>query len=472
MDPTFATRLNIESTLGDESAYVLQSETPSFFKTSGATQGLASEAGPVLVTTTNLDHDLFLLESVFGETKEDLTDDLVVAAENGDYERVKELAVKGPFDFGTVIYSAGTSGNKDLVEFLLYSPKIGSSDTMKPRTTPVYLNTALQGSALSESPELLEYLLDAGANPESAISNASRTGDRDIVISLLETICENNRPEALANVLFASAEYGHIDLVSFALGERDFPSDAISQALYFASKGGHRDIFDLLFTQSFPESETDPTFDYDRRADDMNWGIRGASLVGDIDWIYEFLDKGGYDISSALLGAIRAENQEAIDDFISRGADNWPDALATAVGTGDRALMEQFLPPKRYITNYRPALEEAIRQDNIELLDELITYVHTNTNDSPEAHIATYDDALTFAITQAKRDAINILLTKLRHDLDDFQYVNRINGGLEQAVSAGKGSLVVDFLALGAQVSPDLKEFATSKGFIDIATLL
>ena len=87
MDPTFATRLNIESTLGDESAYILQSETPSFFKTSGATQGLASEIGPGPlgsfrspqdapasagpagpVITTNLDHDLFLLESVFGET--------------------------------------------------------------------------------------------------------------------------------------------------------------------------------------------------------------------------------------------------------------------------------------------------------------------------------------------------------------------------------------------------------------------
>ena len=460
-------------------------DPPTFYKIERASQGLTSEIGPLgsesspAVGSFRLSNDLFLLETIFGTPKANLTDELSVVAEAGDYEQVKELAVKGPFDFGTVIYAAGTSGNKDLVEFLLYSPKIGTSDTMKPRTTPVYLNTALQGAGLSENSELLEYLLDAGANPESGISNATRSGNLDIVISLLDTICEANRSDVLANVLFEAAESGHLNLVSFALGERDFPSDVISQALFFAAKGGQEtngpeskrggshEIFDLLFSQSFPENEADPTFDYDRRADDMNWGIRGASLSGDIDWIYELLEKGGYDISNALLGAIRAHRQEAIDDFISRGADNWPDALEVAVSTGDRTLMEQFLPPQRYITNYRPAMKEAVRQNNIDILDELNTYVSTT-----EAHIATYDDVLTYAITEAKRDSIYILLSHLRHILDDSQYATRINGGLEQAVTSGKGSLVVDFLALGAQSNPDLKEFATSKGFVDIVPLL
>lgn len=475
----------------------------SIFSIGRSAEALADNVYLGSLTDSNRSKRRSDLERVFDTIIEDdgmpdrlspsLTSLIKTAIEVGDVDRVKELVTQGVFDFGIVLYEAGKSGDRDLVEFLLYSPVISIFTALKPRTTKVYVNTALQGAAASGNMELVDYLLDKGADPKVGLSNAARYGDLNLVQFLFESMCQDDRNNEMITLLNSAAEgapdgyYDTEEVLQFVLDSANFTGEVLSQALYFASKNPNRQILDRILEKANqfqtvytsplnpedpPLSVGNPAGDANQMRDNMNWAIKGAATIGDVESVHQYLLYGGDDISNALIAAVRAQDRTSINQFVQDGADNWNDALAAAVATRDYDLILDFLPSGphgRRITNYQPAMEAAIDSDentDLYLLDTLGSYVEERN------YVDILDNLLVRAIDKRSRPAMVYILAHLIEELDDSQYQNRLNDSLIYAAWEGKAEIVKYLLDLGAASNEDLRDSIRQVGFIDVSALL
>lgn len=421
---------------------------------------------------------------------------LTQVVREGSLEEVEDTAPGSPFDFGTIIYAAGQRGDVDILEYLLYAPAVGPFTSLLPRTSKVYLNTALQGAALGDDEtgnyEAVSYLLDKGAEARVGLYNAAKSHNLTLIHFLLQALCNSDLNEEMILLLNAAAEGGAVEVVSYVLKAANFSGEVLSQSLFFASKGKNDLIIQMILDKANvyrtnyssplnPElpvlNNSNPEGNPNQNTDDMNWAIKGLASAetndaSDVERVYDYLSRGGDDITNALFVAIKAHDQEAASDFISRGADNWDDALAAITTTinpsltGSRDVIYQYLPPNHRIANYQPAMSVAINRGDIETLNLLAYYPDEND------YVSLADNLINVAIDADAYDALVYLLESESHYLSQRQYQDRLNDALAYAAGKGRAEWVSRFLQAGAQSNPDLVVTARSAGFVDVAALL
>lgn len=165
-------------------------------------------------------------------------------------------------------------------------------------------------------------------NSDVAFEKAVRKGYKDLAEyfnkDLVEYYYNNAFIEAVKNNDDETIKY----LIELGGNEWDL-------ALLYAASNGNMDFVDFFLQ---------------KRAD-VNYGLAGASLKGDIKLINYFLDKGAEDLNEAIAYASKGGSSETVSYLVNKALEkdidiNWNRALNNAAGKGNLNLVEYFIDVK------------------------------------------------------------------------------------------------------------------------------
>ncbi|XP_051832039.1 kinase D-interacting substrate of 220 kDa isoform X3 [Antechinus flavipes] len=315
---------------------------------------------------------------------------LMVAAENGNLEIVKELLKNGAncnledVDNWTALISAAKEGHLAIVKELLKC-----NVNLEHKDMGGW--TALMWACYKGHTEVVDLLLSKGANPNVTglqynvypIIWAAGRGHADIVYLLLKNGAKVNCTDKYGTTpLVWAARKGHLECVKHLLhmgADVDQEGANSMTALIVAVKGG--------YTQSVKEIlKRNPNVNLTDK--DGNTALMIASKEGHIEIVQDLLDAGTYvnipDRSgdTVLIGAVRGSHVEIVRallqkyaDIDIRGHDN-KTALYWAVEKGNAAMVRDILQcnPDTEICSKdgETPLIKATKMRNIEVVELLL----------------------------------------------------------------------------------------------------
>jgi len=165
-------------------------------------------------------------------------------------------------------------------------------------------------------------------NSDVAFEKAVRKGYKDLAEyfnkDLLEYHYNNAFIEAVKNNNDETIKY----LIDLGGNEWDL-------ALLYAASNGNMDFVDFFL----------------QKGADVNYGLAGASLKGDIKLINYFLDKGAEDLNEAIAYASKGGSSETVSYLVNKALEkgidiNWNRALNNAARKGNLNLVEYFIDVK------------------------------------------------------------------------------------------------------------------------------
>ncbi|KAJ9498592.1 hypothetical protein H2202_005778 [Exophiala xenobiotica] len=319
------------------------------------------------------------------------------AAQSGHIKIVRELLPYG--SNARQLKMAARAGDTDMV---LQSLRNGASITHQQDRMDeydLYFPTAIQGAARGGHVSTVRTLLSEGADPSNALTHAVEGGSLEIVRMLLDAGTDVNEKSS-SRPLKAAAERGRRDLVDLLLQNGADPSDALTSAvrggrleiaqmlldagadvnenssrpLQLAIDRGRRDLLSNVdIFRLLVELGADPAL---RRPEDAVSMLRAAAIGGSTPIVQFLLETGHTPVpydrcteTSLLTEAIRCHRWQIVQLLLEAGADVNPSIGADAKCSDHYSPNEWNWPP--------PKLEEtplscAIKERNEEIARLLI----------------------------------------------------------------------------------------------------
>lgn len=193
------------------------------------------------------------------------------------------------------------------------------------------------------------------------------------------------------------AEYFNKDLVEYHYNDafiEAMKSNDDETIKYLIELGGNEWALALLYAAS--NGNMDFVDFFLQKGADVNYGLAGASLKGDIKLINYFLDKGAEDLNEAIAYASKGGSSETVSYLVNKALEkdidiNWNRALNNAAGKGNLNLVEYFIDV-RGADDLDNAMTSAIIGNHYDVVKYLISkganmwdyYIYNAKKYSPE----------------------------------------------------------------------------------------
>jgi len=213
------------------------------------------------------------------------------------------------------IESAAEFGQKEMLEFLI------TKDT---------IDHAIKGAAKGNRIELVDYLLEKGADPASGLLKAAQHGKEEMAELLLSKGADN-----LYMAIDTAAYSGQLKMFEFLLGKDVKGNFRMVTAIKSAAKGNQFEMVEFLLKKAQKIDK------FNRFRDEAFYA---AAEYGQLKMVEFLIEKGAKDFDGALRASIEMDELSMAKFFVEKGATNIKQALIVAKNYGAKEIEE-------YLTN-------------------------------------------------------------------------------------------------------------------------